>query len=266
MNPGTCFLSASFGGTHNEFTLTQILYYLHCKWRLFPNPLVCSYCLESNIQDCFSCLWSASFYHKAFGVFERNVPACQHCNCVWDFQRFNVTAVLPFPGSVLKLLHPPHPFTHSVSSLRLLSLAPPAGYLQAVQASSVLACIFSIIGIFVFLAQLFTLPKGQRFLVSGVFQFLACEYFFFLLCFIPFTEGVSLSVWHPLMCIFTRLHVSFTSGLCIMIAASIYTDRFHTNEQNLGSYGHCFILAWIAFALTFLSSIIYFVLRKKTAE
>uniref|UniRef100_A0A3Q2W2F1 Epithelial membrane protein 1 n=2 Tax=Haplochromis burtoni TaxID=8153 RepID=A0A3Q2W2F1_HAPBU len=104
----------------------------------------------------------------------------------------------------------------------------PESYLQAVQASSVLACIFSIIGIFVFVAQLFTLPKGQRFLVSGVFQFLAC--------------------------------------LCIMIAASIYTDRFHTNEQNLGSYGHCFILAWIAFALTFLSSIIYFVLRKKTAE
>ncbi|KAM4531270.1 epithelial membrane protein 1 [Odontesthes bonariensis] len=102
----------------------------------------------------------------------------------------------------------------------------PTDYLQAVQASSVLACVFSIIAVFVFLAQLFTLPKGQRFIISGVFQFLAC--------------------------------------LCIMIAASIYTDRFHLNESK-GNYGHCFILAWIAFGLSFFSSIIYFVLRKKTA-
>ncbi|XP_029293324.1 epithelial membrane protein 1 [Cottoperca gobio] len=102
----------------------------------------------------------------------------------------------------------------------------PQDYLQAVQASSVLACIFSILGIFVFVAQLFTLQKGQRFTISGIFQLLAC--------------------------------------LCIMIAASIYTNQFHLDE-NFGWYGHCFILAWIAFALTFISSIIYFVLRKKTA-
>ncbi|XP_029996364.1 epithelial membrane protein 1 [Sphaeramia orbicularis] len=102
----------------------------------------------------------------------------------------------------------------------------PSDYLQAVQASSVLACIFSILGIFVFVAQLFTLEKGKRFTISGIFQFLAC--------------------------------------LCIMIAASIYTDIFHRNEK-FGWYGHCFILAWISFALTFISSITYFVLRKKTA-
>ncbi|XP_076607874.1 epithelial membrane protein 1 [Chaetodon auriga] len=102
----------------------------------------------------------------------------------------------------------------------------PENYLQAVQASSILACIFSILGIFVFVAQLFTLTKGQRFTISGIFQLLAC--------------------------------------LCIMIAASIYTDRFHLKE-NFGSYGHCYILAWISFALTFISSITYFVLRKKTA-
>ncbi|XP_026181701.1 epithelial membrane protein 1 [Mastacembelus armatus] len=102
----------------------------------------------------------------------------------------------------------------------------PQDYLQAVQASSVLACIFSILGIFVFVAQLFTLQKGERFTISGIFQFLAC--------------------------------------LCIMIAASIYTDRFHIDEKE-GWYGHCFILAWISFALTFISSITYFVLRKKTA-
>ncbi|XP_068606083.1 epithelial membrane protein 2-like [Brachionichthys hirsutus] len=102
----------------------------------------------------------------------------------------------------------------------------PEEYLQAVQASSVLACIFSILGIFVFVAQLFTLSKGQRFTISGIFQLLAC--------------------------------------LCIMIAASIYTDRFHINE-NFGWYGHCYILAWISFVLTLISAITYFVLRKKTA-
>ncbi|XP_034395988.1 peripheral myelin protein 22-like [Cyclopterus lumpus] len=102
----------------------------------------------------------------------------------------------------------------------------PTDYLQAVQASSVLACIFSILGIFVFVAQLFTLPKGERFTISGIFQLLAC--------------------------------------LCIMIAASIYTDKFHIDE-NFGWYGHCYILAWISFSLTFISSITYFVLRKKTA-
>jgi len=102
----------------------------------------------------------------------------------------------------------------------------PEDYLQAVQASSILACIFSILGIFVFVAQLFTLEKGNRFTISGIFQLLAC--------------------------------------LCIMIAASIYTDRFHLDEK-FGWYGHCFVLAWISFALTFISSIIYFVLRKKVA-
>ncbi|XP_003964293.1 epithelial membrane protein 2 [Takifugu rubripes] len=101
----------------------------------------------------------------------------------------------------------------------------PEDYLQAVQASAVLACIFSILGIFVFVAQLFTLSKGKRFTISGVFQALAC--------------------------------------LCIMIAASIYTDRFHLDEKQ-GWYGHCYILAWISFTLTFISSITYFVLRKKT--
>ncbi|XP_018593991.1 epithelial membrane protein 1 [Scleropages formosus] len=101
----------------------------------------------------------------------------------------------------------------------------PQDYLQTVQAFTVLACIFSILGLFVFVAQLFTLKKGQRFTFSGIFQFIAC--------------------------------------LCIMIAASIYTDIFHKNEQ--GSYGPSFILAWISFALSFISSVVYFVLRKKTA-
>lgn len=86
-----------------------------------------------------------------------------------------------------------------------------------------------------------------------------------------------LSVCHPLTYTFNNCYfylllswlwcprfLLFSPGLCIMIAASIYTDRFHLDEKY-GWYGHCFILAWISFALTFISSIIYFVLRKKTA-
>lgn len=47
-----------------------------------------------------------------------------------------------------------------------------------------------------------------------------------------------------------------------MIAASIYTDIFHKQEQ--GRFGHSFILAWISFVLTFILGVIYVVLRKKS--
>ncbi|KAG7238424.1 hypothetical protein INR49_030931 [Caranx melampygus] len=100
----------------------------------------------------------------------------------------------------------------------------PEEYLQAVQATSVLACIFAILALFVFVAQLFTLPKGQRFTFTGVLQLIAC--------------------------------------LCIMIAASIYTAELHTNQA--GGYGHSYVLAWISFVLTFLLAVIYLVLRKKS--
>ncbi|KAM9792437.1 peripheral myelin protein 22-like [Neosynchiropus ocellatus] len=100
----------------------------------------------------------------------------------------------------------------------------PEEYLQAVQATSVLACIFAILALFVFVAQLFTLPKGQRFTFTGILQLLAC--------------------------------------LCIMIAASIYTAQFHLKEQ--GGYGHSYVLAWISFVLAFLLAITYLVLRKKS--
>lgn len=51
-----------------------------------------------------------------------------------------------------------------------------ADYLQAIQATSVLACVFAILALFVFVAQLFTLPKGQRFTFTGVLQFLSCKF------------------------------------------------------------------------------------------
>ncbi|TRY82167.1 hypothetical protein DNTS_009474 [Danionella cerebrum] len=51
----------------------------------------------------------------------------------------------------------------------------PREYLQAVQASSVLACVFSVLALIVFVAQLYTLPKGKRFLFTGAFQMLSCN-------------------------------------------------------------------------------------------
>ncbi|XP_053273614.1 epithelial membrane protein 1 [Pleuronectes platessa] len=101
----------------------------------------------------------------------------------------------------------------------------PQEYLQTIQATSVLACIFAILALFVFVAQLFTLPKGQRFIFTGILQLIAC--------------------------------------LSIMIAASIYTAQLHTGD-TVGGYGHCYILAWISFVLTFLLAVTYLVLRKKS--
>ncbi|KAM9314334.1 epithelial membrane protein 1 isoform 1-T3 [Pholidichthys leucotaenia] len=101
----------------------------------------------------------------------------------------------------------------------------PEDYLQAVQATTVLACVFTILALFVFVGQLFTLPKGQRFTFTGILQMIAC--------------------------------------LCIMIAASIYTAQLHANDTQ-GRYGHCYVLAWISFVFTFLLAITYLILRKKS--
>lgn len=49
-------------------------------------------------------------------------------------------------------------------------------YLQAVQAFAVLACLFAVISLCVFLFQLIKLGKGKRFTISGVLQLLSCEY------------------------------------------------------------------------------------------
>lgn len=47
-----------------------------------------------------------------------------------------------------------------------------------------------------------------------------------------------------------------------MTGASIYTAKLHVNESS-GGYGHCYILAWISFVLTFILALTYFILRKK---
>uniref|UniRef100_A0A8C8E1R1 Epithelial membrane protein 1 n=1 Tax=Oryzias sinensis TaxID=183150 RepID=A0A8C8E1R1_9TELE len=72
----------------------------------------------------------------------------------------------------------------------------PNEFHQSVQASAVLACIFSILALFVFVAQLFTLPKGQRFTFTGILQLISC--------------------------------------LCVMIAASVYTAELHGEKGGYG--------------------------------
>ncbi|KAK1331700.1 hypothetical protein QTO34_009674 [Cnephaeus nilssonii] len=102
-----------------------------------------------------------------------------------------------------------------------------AEWLQSVQATMILSIIFSVLSLFLFFYQLFTITKGGRFYLTGIFQILA--------------------------------------GLCVMSAASIYTVRhteWHVNNSDY-SYGFTYILAWVAFPLALLSGFIYVILRKR---
>lgn len=103
-----------------------------------------------------------------------------------------------------------------------------AAYLQAVQATMILATILCCVSFFVFILQLFKLQQGERFIFTAIIQLLA--------------------------------------SLCVMIAASIYTDQknsFHTADLQHGSYGSSYILAWISFPMTLISGLMYLVLRKR---
>ncbi|XP_019363015.1 PREDICTED: epithelial membrane protein 2 [Gavialis gangeticus] len=106
--------------------------------------------------------------------------------------------------------------------------------IQAVQATMILSTIFCCVAFLVFILQLFRLKQGERFVLTSIIQLLSC--------------------------------------LCVMIAASIYTDRhedlhkadeyFQFNAAS-GQYGYSFILAWIAFAFTLISGVMYLILRKR---
>ncbi|EHB13619.1 Epithelial membrane protein 2 [Heterocephalus glaber] len=105
--------------------------------------------------------------------------------------------------------------------------------LQAVQASMILSTILCCIAFFIFLLQLFRLKQGERFVLTAIIQLMAC--------------------------------------LCVMIGASIYTDRredFHRSngvyfQTSEGRYGYSFILAWVSFSFTLVSSLMYTILRKR---
>ncbi|XP_049417664.1 epithelial membrane protein 2 [Epinephelus fuscoguttatus] len=108
------------------------------------------------------------------------------------------------------------------------SHTPDAAYLQAVQATMILAVILCCVSFFVFILQLFRLQQGERFIFTAIIQLLA--------------------------------------SLCVMMAASMYTaqkDSFHSSDLKKGSYGSSYILAWISFPMTLISGLMYLVLRKR---
>lgn len=103
-----------------------------------------------------------------------------------------------------------------------------AAYLQAVQATMILSTILCVISFFVFILQLFRIKQGERFIFTAVIQLF--------------------------------------SSLCVMVAASIYTAQhrsFHSSSLQDGSYGSSYILAWVSFPMTFISGLMYLVLRKR---
>lgn len=97
--------------------------------------------------------------------------------------------------------------------------------MRAIEAFMILAIIFCFFSLIAFVAQLFTLGKGCRFYVTGALM---------LVC------------W-----------------LCILIAVSIYTNRFANANNAIYYQAYCYILTWICFCLSFILGILYMVLRKK---
>ncbi|KAG9337649.1 hypothetical protein JZ751_028408 [Albula glossodonta] len=103
-----------------------------------------------------------------------------------------------------------------------------AGYLQAVQATMILATILCCVGFFVFILQLFRLKQGERFVFTAIIQLLA--------------------------------------ALCVMIAGSIYAaqhESFKRDSLKNGNFGYSFVLAWIAFPVSLISGLMYLILRKR---
>ncbi|XP_017308108.1 peripheral myelin protein 22a [Ictalurus punctatus] len=98
-------------------------------------------------------------------------------------------------------------------------------WLQAVQALMILATIFCLLSLILFIWQLFTVNKGGRFFFTATFQIL--------------------------------------SSLFVMSGAIIYTVMSPGTQDRDHSFGFAFVLAWLAFPLTLISGLIYIVLRKK---
>ncbi|XP_029495732.1 peripheral myelin protein 22-like [Oncorhynchus nerka] len=98
-------------------------------------------------------------------------------------------------------------------------------WIQAVQALMILSIIFSFISLFLFFCQLFTLQKGGRFFLTGVFQILA--------------------------------------SLFVMSGAVIYTVMSPEWVPDSEAFGWAYIMAWAAFPLALISGLIYVILRKR---
>uniref|UniRef100_A0A670K8P6 Epithelial membrane protein 3 n=1 Tax=Podarcis muralis TaxID=64176 RepID=A0A670K8P6_PODMU len=101
-------------------------------------------------------------------------------------------------------------------------------WLQAVQAFMVLSLLFSSLAFIIFMCQLYTMKRGSLFYATGIFQIL--------------------------------------TSISVFTAAVIYTthvEQFQGRRPPGGSFGYCFVLAWLSFPLALISGIIYIHLRKK---
>lgn len=101
-------------------------------------------------------------------------------------------------------------------------------WLPAVQAFMVLSLLFSSFAFILFMCQLYTMKRGSLFYATGVFQLL--------------------------------------TAFSVFTAAVIYTthvDEFQGGQQKGGSFGYCFVLAWLSFPLALISGVVYIHLRKK---
>ncbi|MBN3307579.1 PMP22 protein, partial [Amia calva] len=89
----------------------------------------------------------------------------------------------------------------------------------------ILSIIFSVLSLFLFFCQLFTLQKGGRFFLTGIFQIFA--------------------------------------SLFVMSGAIIYTVQSSLWVAAEASYGFAYYLAWVSFPLALISGLIYVILRKR---
>ncbi|PNI98433.1 EMP1 isoform 4 [Pan troglodytes] len=89
----------------------------------------------------------------------------------------------------------------------------------------ILSIIFCVIALLVFVFQLFTMEKGNRFFLSG---------------------ATTLVCW-----------------LCILVGMSIYTSRYANRDGTQYHHGYSYILGWICFCFSFIIGVLYLVLRKK---
>ncbi|XP_077170016.1 epithelial membrane protein 3 isoform X2 [Paroedura picta] len=101
-------------------------------------------------------------------------------------------------------------------------------WLYAVQAFMVLSLLFSSAAFIIFMCQLYTMKRGSLFYATGIFQILA--------------------------------------AIFVFTAALIYTthvEEFQKGRREGGTFGYCFVLAWLSLPLALISGFIYIHLRKK---
>ncbi|XP_038608940.1 epithelial membrane protein 3 [Tachyglossus aculeatus] len=101
-------------------------------------------------------------------------------------------------------------------------------WLRAVQALMVLSLLFCCFSFILFMFQLYTMRRGGLFYATGVCQ----------LC-------TSVAV--------------FTGA----VIYAVHVEEFQKGRPPGGSFGYCFVLAWVAFPLALASGLIYIHLRKR---